>query len=346
VNLDDPETLTPQQMAFVSPADRLFFGGSAGGGKLLRLSEPVATPVGWSTIGDLKVGDNIFDNTGAVTQVTALSDIETPKSYRLTFDDRTSIVAGEDHRWLTFDIKERLRILKSTDEWKARRRAKRPSRATFGKGKHFTEALAQRNSALAAGGPPPTGTIRTTREIVETLYVKKRVNHAIPIAGALRLPDADLPVDPYTLGGWLGHGRKRWTPPAECTLTKRRIPPEYLRGSEAQRWSLLQGMLDSFGHIRTSGACEFDSTNHNLILDTYELITSLGIKVGMTEGRAKAKGVDYGPKWRLKFTTSKPVSRCPEKLSRLLDDTRPDNPLPLHRRGCRGRSRADALHLG
>jgi predicted phage terminase large subunit-like protein len=34
-------------------------------------------------------------------------------------------------------------------------------------------------------------------------------NHAIQVAGPLRYPDADLPIDPYVLGAWLGDGDSR-----------------------------------------------------------------------------------------------------------------------------------------
>jgi replicative DNA helicase len=47
---------------------------------------------------------------------------------------------------------------------------------------------------------------RTTEEIAATLYVRGSKNHAIPAAGALELPDADLPMDPYVLGYLLGDG--------------------------------------------------------------------------------------------------------------------------------------------
>ena len=30
--------------------------------------------------------------------------------------------------------------------------------------------------------------------------------HSVPVARPLRLPDADLPIDPYILGLWLGDG--------------------------------------------------------------------------------------------------------------------------------------------
>jgi len=50
--------------------------------------------------------------------------------------------------------------------------------------------------------------IRTTREIANSLTSSKPGlrNHRIGVCDTLNLPDADLPIPPYTLGFWLGDG--------------------------------------------------------------------------------------------------------------------------------------------
>ena len=50
----------------------------------------------------------------------------------------------------------------------------------------------------------------TTLDLVGALTVEDgRNNFAVTVAGALELPDADLPIDPYLLGAWLGDGTRR-----------------------------------------------------------------------------------------------------------------------------------------
>jgi hypothetical protein len=52
---------------------------------------------------------------------------------------------------------------------------------------------------------PPAAPI-TTRHLASTLRAGGKLNHAIPVAGALDLPEAVLPVPPRLLGLWLGDG--------------------------------------------------------------------------------------------------------------------------------------------
>ena len=51
--------------------------------------------------------------------------------------------------------------------------------------------------------------IRETTDILATLKNDRGDNlHRIPVAGALDIDDAELPVDPYVFGYWLGDGDK------------------------------------------------------------------------------------------------------------------------------------------
>ena len=49
--------------------------------------------------------------------------------------------------------------------------------------------------------------IRTTDEIARTVRVRGEQNHHVPLAGPVQYPARiDLPIEPYTLGAWLGDG--------------------------------------------------------------------------------------------------------------------------------------------
>ncbi|MDX3006845.1 LAGLIDADG family homing endonuclease [Kribbella solani] len=52
----------------------------------------------------------------------------------------------------------------------------------------------------------PTGGPVTTAEVAATLVAGGKHNHAVRVMPGLRLPAAELPLDPYVLGAWLGDG--------------------------------------------------------------------------------------------------------------------------------------------
>src|SRR5690606_38191146 len=103
---------------------------------------------------------------------------------------------------------ERRRKLTASEEWRAKRRASRPSRAVETSKKpwvshNVTELNQQRIYEIDV----PTGGVRSTKEIGLTLRDERgAANHSIDTTSALDGPDADLPVDPYMLGLWLGDG--------------------------------------------------------------------------------------------------------------------------------------------
>lgn len=69
-------------------------------GLALDLDTPIKTTTGWSTMGDLQIGDWIYDERGQPCSVTYLSPIYTDHPcYEITFDTGETIVADENHRW-------------------------------------------------------------------------------------------------------------------------------------------------------------------------------------------------------------------------------------------------------
>ena len=85
----------------------LVFGGGAGGGKGLALDTKILTTHGWTTMGELKEGDYVFDKDGLPSKVVLVSDIHHRPCYKLTFSDDSYLIADDEHRWLTFNNEER-----------------------------------------------------------------------------------------------------------------------------------------------------------------------------------------------------------------------------------------------
>lgn len=82
--------------------------GSPGTGKALALDTPIPTPSGWSTMGELQPGDQLFDETGAqCTVLMAHQVMEGRPCYRVRFSDGSSIVADGEHLWETQTTSDR-----------------------------------------------------------------------------------------------------------------------------------------------------------------------------------------------------------------------------------------------
>lgn len=335
-------------------------------GKALALDTPVLTANrGWTTHGDLHAGDQVFDERGEPCNVVGVSELwQDRPCYRLTFSDGESIVADENH------------------EWWAKARGK-------------TEAV-----------------IHATKDIATNWLVTRdrgynEVRYGIKTAGPLRYPEAELPIDPYVLGTWLGDGtsaagqmtladidldhimqrlrdcgenptaRKyaskgssgshtvnlvkprphlcprehplyrvtptRWHHCQACSTTQNKglelgprtnrplvvrlrdtgllenkhIPDAYFSASYAQRLALLQGLMDTDGHITPKGVCEVSFSNERLTRDTLRLVQTLGIKAVFHVGNAKIYGRFISKHYRITFKTDLPVASLPRKAERI-----------------------------
>jgi hypothetical protein len=76
--------------------------GTTGGGKAVALGNYILTADGPRKMGDLQVGDIVFDPEGNQTKVTHLHPIITPaKAYELTFNNGEKIIVDPDHLWET-----------------------------------------------------------------------------------------------------------------------------------------------------------------------------------------------------------------------------------------------------
>jgi replicative DNA helicase len=92
------------------------------------------------------------------------------------------------------------------------------------------------------------------------------------------------------------------------------IPAAYLRASVTQRMALVQGLVDSDGHVDSHGAYRFTSTSRRLIDGFVELVASLGCvpQARHRRGRVRA-GVVCADSWDVIVPTGFPLARLPRK---------------------------------
>lgn len=67
--------------------------------KGLPLDTPIPTKTGWTTIKDVKEGDELFDKDGNITKVTHKSEIHHNPCFKMTFDNGEYVIADHEHRW-------------------------------------------------------------------------------------------------------------------------------------------------------------------------------------------------------------------------------------------------------
>lgn len=89
-------------------------------GKALDIRTPIATPDGWTTMADVKVGDILFDENGEQCAVTFATDVmHNRPCYEITFSDGAKVTADAEHRWSVYKRKpsgKEERILTTTAE--------------------------------------------------------------------------------------------------------------------------------------------------------------------------------------------------------------------------------------
>ena len=279
---------------------------------------------GFRFMGDLNVGDVVYDEDGEPANIIFATDIMYNHTcYDVIFSDGSNIIADAEHLWFTHTHSSR----------KAQTRAENPR--------------------ILAG-------IRTTEDIKNSLYCDDRLslNHSIECTQPIKFPRRKLAVNPYTLGAWLGDGSSagaeitsideeilNWIQ-ADGYLVKeyhtsidkaprfgiggltsglrklgviknKHIPLDYITSSTEQRLALLQGLMDTDGHITPSGHCEYCSVNKILADGVLLLCRTLGLKPVSSTGRASINGRDCGEKYRVTFTPYISVFRLQRKLDRV-----------------------------
>jgi hypothetical protein len=102
--------------------------GATGSGKALALDTRIPTPEGWTTMGDIRVGDQVFGRDGKPCTVTFVSEVNLrPDLYRVEVSDGQILFADADHQWVVSEVVARAQPrtphrIASLANWKAAER--------------------------------------------------------------------------------------------------------------------------------------------------------------------------------------------------------------------------------
>ena len=264
-------------------------GAYSGTGKALTLDSRLATPNGFIRMGDVKIGDTVFDENGLPTTVTHIFPQGKKDVYRVTFRDGTFVDCCEDHLW-----------------------------------KFNTLTSIHRNKPWRVASLKD---IMKKYKLMRGSNDQQGYNLFIPVAKPVQYEEKDHIISPYSLGLLLGDGgfstqqltftnteddvRERlisetgvygeWrvhtgqsiqlcfcggrdnkmvsyirTTFQGCKSHDKFIPPEYLFDSESNRLSLVRGLMDTDGHVDERGISSFYTGSPRLAEGFRALVESLG----------------------------------------------------------------------
>lgn len=313
--------------------------GEAGVGKANDSATPVAVndSRGYVRLGDLTVGDEVFDREGNPTRVLGVFPQGVQEAYRVTFDDGSSVVCNKKHLWTgragashssgvtaetktLEDIMNEVNIplnkwLRPYNSWfiptnKSVQRAETPLPldpyvvgALIGDGYMTSPYLCMTSSHLdvARKISDRLGGVEVRKNPASNLwsfYEETDDSHPADVRVSTHICD---PSDPT--GRFVGQASPH-----------RSIPRPYLYGSHAQRLDLMRGLMDTCGQLGRYQECVFSTTSEQLAHDVSTLAHSLGYRTSIIEQKC-ARVWDY----QVRFLTRRSRHRELFSLPRHLD---------------------------
>ena len=267
----------------------LSIGDEMGLGKDQPLDAKILTPIGWTTMGQIQVGDLAIGHDGQPYPITGTYPQGLQKVYRITFQDGSSTECGKNHLW---EVNTPLRNFRNQP----------PKILTLSKILEMGVSRSNKRVHHIRLCSPTNFKIHNQHDIAPYLLGYILGNSGLS-SGTVRISIPDQETI-ERLNGLLPQGYhlshqaaydylvirdKRSTRPNDVRLmldrlglmgTKscdKHIPQEYLWGRVELRIELLQGLIDSDGHVRPlDGNIEYSTSSPTLAKDVQQLIWSLG----------------------------------------------------------------------
>jgi len=299
-------------------------------------SEPILTIDGWRTMGDIEIGDLLWNPDGTLTKVLNKTNNGVSEVYQFDFIDGRSTRCGIDHNWLVYD-----RVLKKEKVINTRELLKfglfsytnAPTRSGKKEYKSYRYAIKYTNpisflgsskleinpyllGCLIGDGSIKGNTVQITSMDIEL------VNYVKDIVGS----DYNV-IRNFTKGKASRYGityKKRFS--KECKkyyngqygcnpisrslleiglknkiCTDKFIPQVYLESTIQDRLDLLRGLMDTDGYINSTGKdIHYTTVSEQLAKDVAYLTRSLSIKT-VIDKKSKAKS-SYSDYYRVRLS--------------------------------------------
>ena len=290
--------------------------GLAGTGKAMPKDTLIPTPDGEKLLGEIKVGDFVFDRKGHPTKVLGVYDRGVRRCFELTFSDGRKTRCCDEHIWPCYTSKKNLKNLTLQEMMEKGIRISAKSGARFRMPINgcveFSEkelpvhpyilgvflgdgCCKERYLTLSSNDLPVVEKVAkilnaTAEKLSENNYSWRFMK------GGKAITTKEVFGD---IASWVMRGSN-----------EKAIPAYYLHGSSDQRIALLQGLFDTDGSVssKSNGLASFSTTSSELYAGVSYLLRSLGLSASTSSkavcrGRVKQNGTcstDYVVRTHLK----------------------------------------------
>lgn len=241
------------------PIMTLLLTGSTGTGKSLLNSILIPSPIsetGYIRMGDIKVGDYVYDRKGRPTKVLGVFPQGPREVFEIKFTDGRTILADGEHLFSYYTAKQKLKY--DNNQYKN------------GVPNFKTNSV---NELLELGVTTQEANGRT------------RIKFYLPMNEAVERTPKEFNLQPYELGTLLSDSYFDNDKLSEipglinCDSHDKFIPNDYKLGSIEQRWHLIKGLFDADGNITENNTFDvtYTSISEKLISDIQEVLWSLGV---------------------------------------------------------------------
>lgn len=304
---DDSHRESIERMVRDKTIPHLLFSGVQGTGKAQPLSSKIVTPTGWKTMGDMEIGAEIITPLGNISSVIEVYPQGKKDIYTITFHDGSSTECCLDHLWECYfvdnftnrkaskhviDTKAIIQILDNQQQ----------SSMKFDVSIPMTTAVAfpatsQQIDPYIMGVLLGDGYLgeRITRLTTADLQIINECRSRLLFGYEFKqmknttIGYSLINTDRINFGGNVGIEENQYTAYFRSVgLNQKRshekfIPNEYKTGSIDQRWSVIQGLMDTDGTISKKGNnVSYTTTSNTMAHEVQEILWSLGCTCTIT----------------------------------------------------------------
>ena len=290
--------------------------GLAGTGKAMPKDTLIPTPDGEKLLGEIKVGDFVFDRKGHPTKVLGVYDRGVRRCFELTFSDGRKTRCCDEHIWPCYTSKKSLKNLTLQEMMEKGIRISAKSGARFRMPINGCVEFSEKELPVH----PYILGVFLGDGCCKERYLTLSSNDLPVVEKVAKLLDATaekLSENNYSWrfmkGGKAITTKEVFGDIASWVMrgsNEKAIPADYLHGSRDQRIALLQGLFDTDGSVssKSNGLASFSTTSSELYAGVSYLLRSLGLSASTSSkavcrGRVKQNGTcstDYVVRTHLK----------------------------------------------